>query len=170
MNELKFYVCLLALTSWFTTLPNSFAAIEPSPELEIARKLNQAFIEVADKVSPAVVVIRVKQKLAQPDPEEEGNGFFEMLPREFRRRLEESFDQERRERRPNRQLEFDGQGSGVVIREDGYILTNRHVVENAEEIEVRFKDGNRYTAKIRGVDPQSDMAVIKVDTKEARFP
>ncbi|MEO8427103.1 MAG: trypsin-like peptidase domain-containing protein [Verrucomicrobiota bacterium] len=148
-------------------LPSS--AREPSPELEIARKLNQAFIEVAEDVSPAVVVVRVKQRQSQLDAED-SNGFLDMLPREFRRRLEEQFDKERNERKPTRRPDFDGQGSGVVIREEGYILTNRHVVENAEEIEVRFKDGNKYTATVRGMDPESDIAVIKIDPKGARLP
>jgi serine protease Do len=170
MNQTKLYYCLLTLAGALArTLP--LDASEISPELDIARKLNHAFIQVADKVSPAVVVIRVKQKVVQEDSDQEGNRFFEFFPREFRRRLEEQFDKERKEHsRPNRQPEFDGQGSGVVIREDGYILTNRHVVENAEEIEVRFKDGNRYTAKVRGVDLQSDIAVIKVDAKDRRLP
>jgi serine protease Do len=57
-----------------------------------------------------------------------------------------------------------------VIREEGYILTNRHVVENAEEIEVRFKDGNKYAATVRGMDPESDIAVLKIDPKGARLP
>lgn len=170
MNCLKFCVCLGALASLCLGNLPCLSGAETSPELEIARKLNQAFIQVADKVSPAVVVIRVKQKFLPVESEDEGNGFLDMLPREFRRRLEEQFDKERSERKPRRQPEFDGQGSGVVIRADGYILTNRHVVENAEEIEVRFKDGNRYTAKVRGVDPQSDIAVLKVDTKDLKLP
>ena len=75
MNRLKFSVCLSALIGFSAGSPRGSDAAEPSPELDIARRLNQAFIEVADKASPAVVVIRVKQKVAQPDSDEEGNGF-----------------------------------------------------------------------------------------------
>ena len=57
-----------------------------------------------------------------------------------------------------------GQGSGVIIRKNGYIITNRHVVENAVRIEVRLLDGRAFTATVRGVDPQSDIAVIKIET------
>jgi serine protease Do len=169
MKLIKFHCASLAIAIILAAgfLPSS--AREPSPELEIARKLNQAFIEVAEDVSPAVVVIRVKQQQSQLDAED-SNGFLDMLPREFRRRLEDQFDKERNERRPRRRPDFDGQGSGVMIREEGYILTNRHVVENAEEIEVRFKDGNKYTATVRGMDPESDIAVLKIDPKGARLP
>src|SRR5262249_28165623 len=72
-------------------------------------------------------------------------------------------------RRFHRQLEEDSpepvqdQGSGVIIRKNGYILTNRHVVENAEQIEVRLRDGRAFKAKVRGVDPGSDLAVLKID-------
>jgi serine protease Do len=172
MKLIKFHSASLAVAIILGGGFLASSAREPSPELEIARKLNQAFIGVAEEVSPAVVVIRVKQKQSRLD-EEDSNGFLDMLPHEFRRRLEEQFDKERNERnerRPSRRPDFDGQGSGVVIREDGYILTNRHVVENAEEIEVRFKDGTKYTATARGMDPESDIAVLKIDSKGARLP
>ena len=58
-----------------------------------------------------------------------------------------------------------GRGSGFVISEDGYILTNNHVVEDAEKITVRFKDSKSFTATVKGRDPQSDLAVIKIDAK-----
>lgn len=54
-------------------------------------------------------------------------------------------------------------GSGVIISEDGYIVTNAHVIDKAEDIVVAFNDGQKSHAKIIGVDPESDLAVIKVD-------
>jgi serine protease Do len=60
---------------------------------------------------------------------------------------------------------FDGQGSGVIIREDGYILTNSHVVDGADKIDVRLKDGHTYPAEIRGVDLRSDIAVVRIQAK-----
>jgi serine protease Do len=77
-------------------------------------------------------------------------------PRGFRRRFRRQFEDEP----PEKSI---GQASGIVIRADGYILTNRHVVEDAEDIEVRLKDGRTFKAKVRGVDPQSDVAVIKIE-------
>ena len=59
-------------------------------------------------------------------------------------------------------------GSGVIISEDGYIITNRHVINNAEEIEVVLNDKRTYNAKILGEDPNSDLALLKI--KEENLP
>lgn len=161
-------VTVLAMAS------GSAMAKEASKALEMARQLNQAFIEVADQVSPAVVVIRVAHKPNYSDSNlDEENPLWDLIPKEFRKQLEEQQQQQQRERqrrqgreRAPKPLPFDGQGSGVVIREEGYILTNRHVVDGAEKIEVRFKDDAAwYEAEVRGVDSQSDLAVVKIDPK-----
>lgn len=148
MNARALPVCLLCLI---------LTGVSPaSPNLDLARQLNQAFIEVADKVSPSVVVINVTQKpgiesLDSEDTDEEG-----LTPREFWRRFHDQFEDSPMEK-------LMGQGSGVIIRSNGYILTNRHVVEDADTIEVRLKDGRTFKATVRGVDPQSDVAVIKIE-------
>lgn len=59
-----------------------------------------------------------------------------------------------------------GRGSGMVITEDGYILTNSHVLEDAGDIRVKFKDGREFTGTIRGVDEQSDIAVVKIEASD----
>jgi Do/DeqQ family serine protease len=56
-----------------------------------------------------------------------------------------------------------GSGSGVIISEDGYIVTNNHVIENAKEIEVTLNDNRKYKAKIIGTDPSTDLAVLKIE-------
>jgi S1-C subfamily serine protease len=63
-----------------------------------------------------------------------------------------------------------GAGSGIIISPDGYILTNNHVVENTESVEVTTDDGKTYTAKVVGTDPVTDIAVCKVDTKGVKLP
>ena len=60
----------------------------------------------------------------------------------------------------------EGAGSGVVIRDDGYIVTNYHVVQNADEIAVSLPSGDTYTAKVVGQDLITDLAVIKVDNED----
>lgn len=58
-----------------------------------------------------------------------------------------------------------GLGSGVIVTEDGYILSNNHVVENADEIKVAFTDGREYAAKVVGKDPKTDIAVLKIEAE-----
>lgn len=58
-----------------------------------------------------------------------------------------------------------GSGSGVIISEDGYIVTNNHVIEDANEIEITLSDNSTYTAKIIGSDPSTDLAVLKIEAK-----
>jgi serine protease Do len=67
---------------------------------------------------------------------------------------------------PNVGLEQTGVGSGFVIEPDGYILTNAHVVDGAHEINVKFSDKRERSARVVGVDPLSDVALIKVDAKD----
>jgi serine protease Do len=165
MKTAKFCLpALIAVTLAFaptvTTAKEAVVTAKPSPNLELARQLNQAFVEVADEVSPAVVVITVVQKASTPsslhspgDGDEGEEDPLDRIPPEFRRFFRQPPEKTR------------GQGSGVIIRDDGYILTNRHVVEDAEKIEVRLKDGRTFKAEVRGVDAPSDVAVIKVDAK-----
>ena len=60
-------------------------------------------------------------------------------------------------------------GSGVIISEDGYIVTNRHVINNAEEIEVVLNDKRTYNAKILGPDSKSDLALLKITETKTTF-
>jgi serine protease Do len=59
-----------------------------------------------------------------------------------------------------------GSGSGVIVTDDGYIVTNNHVIENASEIEVTLNDNRKYSAKLIGADPSTDLAVLKIEEKE----
>lgn len=157
---------LLALVPAALAATNSEARSTPesaAADLELVRRLNDAFVRVADTVSPAVVVIRVRPKsggLADFDH----SRILEMLPEAMRKEMRERIERERKNlRRPLPEGLMPEQGSGMVIREDGYILTNSHVVENAEKIEVRTKDGRRYPAEVKGSDPEADVAVLKID-------
>jgi serine protease Do len=138
-----------------------------SPALDLARQLNDAFVEVAEKVSPTVVVIRVAQKPGTTDLDDADNPFWDLMPKEFRKQFEEEREKRRRqaeeEERPPGPPVFNGQGSGVIIREDGFILTNFHVVEDAEKIRVRLLDGRSFEGIVHGKDARSDLAVIKIN-------
>lgn len=163
MMRIVFPVALPALLACLVLSPRPLPGKEVSAALDLARQLNSAFVEVADEVSPSVVVIRVAQKANRMDLElDESNPLYEFFRKQFEQERER---QKRRSERGPREPQFNGQGSGVVIREDGYIMTNRHVVEGAEKIKVRLKDGREYDGTVRGVDAQSDIAVIKIEAK-----
>jgi len=68
-----------------------------------------------------------------------------------------------------REKEFQGSGSGVIIRQDGYIVTNNHVVANASSVEVTMNNNKTYEAKVIGADPATDVALIKVDAEGLPF-
>ncbi len=159
MRQTRKVVIVLAVAACLAFEAAPARAKESSSALDMARQLNQVFIEVADRVSAAVVVISVAHKPDYSSAEDGETPWFNFIPPEWRERFQRAHP---RSRGPM----FDGQGSGVVIREDGYILTNRHVVDGAEKIRVRFKNGKEYEAEVRGVDARSDIAVIKIDAKD----
>jgi serine protease Do len=112
----------------------------------------QAFANVVKGVNPAVVNISTvsKKKLVQP--------FFEFSP--F---FDDFFGG--REGRPQYRRE-NSLGSGFIINRDGYIITNDHVVRDAESIQVKLSNEDVYSGKVVGSDPKTDIAVIKINVKE----
>ena len=165
VKQIEFrWVTFGALIAALNLFPTTSSAKDALTGIELARELNHTFIEVAEKVSPAVVVVNVTQKAETFKVNEDGEDTPESLPDDLRKYFR------RRMHGPAEPPEKNyGQGSGVIIREDGYILTNRHVVEDAEEIEVRLKDGRQFKAEVRGADAQSDIAVIKIKAKGLPF-
>ncbi len=120
-----------------------------------------SFTVVAKKVMPAVVNINTEKRIQQRyvDPFEElfNDPFF---GRRFRRK-----PNPREYNRKTTSL-----GSGFVISEDGYIITNDHVIDGADKIEVAFSNNEKYEAKIIGTDPDSDVAVLKIESDNKKFP
>jgi len=143
------------------TGPGAFAR-EDSQALELARQLNQAFVEVADKASASVAVIEVSRRSSGLRAPGESD-LWDFIP-DWRRYFGDGQRQNPRSTpkdRPPRLRRYGG-GSGIVITEDGFLLTNNHVVEDADKITVRFKDGKHYDAELVGTDPESDIAVIRI--------
>ena len=128
------------------------------------RRMGKAFASIAEKASPAVVGIKAK-KIVEQDyspfyDSPFGNPFDDdVFDHFFRRRS----PRQRSPRSKPRQL---AQASGFIISSDGYILTNNHLVGEAEEIEVQLADGQKLEAKIIGTDPDSDVAVIKIEAED----
>jgi serine protease Do len=158
-NIMKYIVLVLLVFAALFPCAKSVPAESTAPGLDIARQLNSAFADVAEKISSTVVVINVVQAVSSKEDEEE-DSHFDSMPPGFWKRFHDQF------KRPEQML---GQGSGVIIRTNGYILTNRHVIEDAESIEVRLQDGRTFKASVRGVDAQSDVAVLKIDAEKLPF-
>ncbi|PIP78771.1 MAG: trypsin [Ignavibacteria bacterium CG22_combo_CG10-13_8_21_14_all_37_15] len=113
-----------------------------------ASAFNQAFVEVAEKVTPSIVQISVVAKVDQKELQGQ-NPFFQF--HDFGTPMPK---------------EQEGSGSGIIISEDGYILTNNHVVENATKVTVGLHDKRSIEAKVIGTDPLTDLAVIKINAKD----
>ncbi len=150
---------------------NFSVAAEVEDTLSMVRKLDEAFVRVADTVSASVVVIEVAHRRgdqAGAGQERLQGEWFNMLPEDLKRQFEEYMEKQRENATPTPKGDpdedvFDGKGSGVVISEDGFVLTNYHVIEGASQIRVRLQSGRSFSAHVQGQDPQSDVAVIKID-------
>ncbi len=129
----------LALAPASTTVPVSAAGIQTS------------YAEVVKRVAPAVVTIRTQKRTRAPQQ-------FPFMNDPFFRQ----FFGDRAPQPPPAQRER-ALGSGVIVTADGYILTNHHVVDGAEQIKVELNDQRSFEAKLIGSDPPSDLAVLKID-------
>ena len=114
------------------------------------------FTELYEKQGPAVVSIDVTQRRRAQRPElSEDDPFYE-----FFRRFGPV------PRGPQREFEAQSAGSGFIVSADGYIVTNTHVVDSADEVRVRLTDRREFIAKVVGTDRRTDVAVIKIDAKD----
>jgi serine protease Do len=153
----------LALNA-LVTLSLSAAILAPQPALAQARALPD-FTDLVDQVGPSVVNIRTLEK-AKPASAAGGGNEEQML--EFFRRFGIPVPPNMpRSPRPDRgQPDEDqprGVGSGFVLSSDGFVMTNAHVVEGADEVIVTLTDKREFKAKIIGSDKRSDVAVVKID-------
>jgi serine protease Do len=123
-----------------------------------------SFAPIVKKVAPAVVKVVVTSKATNISVPQ-GFGFDDPFWRRF-------FGDQFGGRTPNRQFtppRQHGLGSGVIVTKDGFILTNNHVVDGADEVKVSLHDGRELPAKVIGRDPKSDIAVIKIEGKDLPF-
>ena len=123
-------------------------------------KLGFSFAPIVKKVAPSVVKITSTVKGKEIRTQE----FFPGMDDPFFRRF--FGDNLRGGNRTFRTPPQQGVGSGVIVSKDGYLLTNNHVVDDADEVKVVLQDGREFTAKVIGKDPKTDVAVVKVDAKD----
>jgi serine protease Do len=124
--------------------------------INVLEVLQNAYREVAQNVLPVVVQIDVTDVITQPVPE-------------FQSPFDFFFGPQREDAPDEREFRRFGLGSGVIVRRSGsrvYVLTNNHVVGDADEIVVTLYDKRRFTARLVGKDPRIDLALVEFDTKE----
>ena len=146
---------------WILCLATALILVQAVAAL--AKGAPDSFADLAEKISPSVVNITTSTVVAgRTGPQgivPEGSPFEEFF-REFQDRGGPRGDQGDRQRRSS------ALGSGFVISEDGYVVTNNHVIEGADEIMIEFFEGGELPAKVIGTDPKTDIAVLKVDADE----
>src|SRR2546426_1032587 len=128
--------------------PAPAAAEFSAPAPKSAGDFQDAFVAVAEHVKPSVVFIRSQHVERADDHQRLPPGFQDFFPNLRRRPQVEQ-----------------GSGSGFIVSADGYILTNNHVVAGADKVTVRLYDKREFTAKVVGTDPNTDVAVIKIDAR-----
>lgn len=140
-------------------------ASNENDEIASVRKTSKAFTQIAKKVMPTVVFIKVEQavKTRHGRMPNQYNNPFDLYNDDF---LERFFGYKSPRTSPQRERKQIGQGSGFIISEDGLVLTNHHVVGEADKITVILNDGREYEAEKKGTDPKSDVAIIQI--KDAR--
>ena len=159
-------VALIAGTSLALTSPDH--QINSSKSSSLNLKVDEApmvrdtgsknsYAPIVQKVAPSVVKISVTSETSErPMSGQPGNDF-------FRRFFGDQFGDNRGFDNPGEPQLQHGLGSGVIVSPDGYILTNNHVVKNAKQIQIALNDGRNLPAKVVGTDPESDIALIKVN-------
>ena len=145
--------------------PGVQAASRTTPAAASLENLSEAFASVAEHVKPSVVYIKSGRKpeaMTRRGPRGQRNAprmevppgmepFFRGLPPMQLQPQEPQFQE--------------GSGSGFIVSKDGYILTNNHVVDGSDQVTVRLLDRREFKAKIVGTDPNTDLAVLKIDAK-----
>jgi len=150
MNLFMRFLKLFFVVTTLTVIQSSWA---------MAATVTPDFVELAKKLKPSVVNISTAktiapQKRTQRPPNSFGQDPFEDF---FNRFFENA---------PQHSYKQRSLGSGFIISNDGYILTNNHVVAGADEIKVKLSDSREYKAEIKGTDEKLDLAVLKIDVKE----
>jgi len=115
-----------------------------------------SFADLVERVAPAVVTVTVEEKVSQVNTQFDPSD----LPEPFRQFFHDFGNGQQFNTQPRKAVSM---GSGFIIDKTGYIVTNNHVVENANKITVKLKDGREFTAKLIGTDKATDVALLKIN-------
>jgi len=160
------YLVILTLLALLFSGVGSPAAAQDSNSINALRQMGKAFAEIAEKTSSAVVGLESEKTVTSGHQRDRpfSNPFEDDFFDHFFRR---NFPRRQSPQPRTRQM---AQGSGFIISSDGYILTNNHLVEQAEKVTIKLSDGREFKdAEIIGTDPESDVAVVKIDADNLPF-
>src|SRR6478672_1354940 len=160
--RLSILTLCVALSTSFAAQPEAVPTLTvPAAAAEagkdVVHQLNNAFAKVFETVAPSVVIIEISKKNEISESSPLDDLFFQGPPDE---------NNPRRNPGGGGQRPVQSEGSGFIVRPDGYIFTNFHVVEGAEKIDVKLRDGRNFPARMVGTDEKTDIAVIKIDAKD----
>ena len=140
--------------------------VNETPITRDSAKDTTSFAPIVKRVAQSIVQVDVSTKPRQMQAPVQQQPFGDDLLRRF-------FGDQFSQGTPNMQTYTTprqyGLGSGVIVTKDGYIITNNHVVDGADSIKVTLNDGRKFTAKVIGRDPKSDIAVVKIDAQDLPF-
>ena len=124
------------------------------------KALSNVFADVAAKVNPSVVTVFTETNVKASGSPFAGSPFEQFFGQD------DFFNKFFQQPAPQKEYKQMGLGSGVVVDPDGIILTNNHVVDDADNIKVRLMDGREFAGTVKGKDPQTDLAVVMIDAKD----
>src|SRR6266576_4000500 len=158
--RLSILIICVAISTSFSAQPeavptSTVPAAAAEAGKDVVHQLNNAFAKVFEIVAPSVVIIEISKKNDGGESSPFDDLFFQGPP-----------DENNQRRNPNGVRPVQSEGSGFIVRPDGYIFTNFHVVESADKIDVKLRDGRNFPGRIVGTDEKTDIAVIKIDAKD----
>jgi serine protease Do len=152
----------------FLIVLGPISALAEDAGIDALRQVSKAFAKIAEEASPAVVGIKAEKTITLDQPTMREWPFgeqFDPFEDDIFDRFFRWYSPRRREPR-QRKYQQRAQGSGFIVSADGYILTNNHLVGDADKVLVKVEENSEVEAKVIGTDPDSDVAVIKIDAKD----
>ena len=158
--RVSIFTLCVALSTSFAAQPevvpsSTVPAAAAESGKDVVHQLNNAFAKVFETVAPSVVIIEISKKNDVSESSPLDDLFFQGPP-----------DENNPRRNPGGPRPVQSEGSGFIVRPDGYVFTNFHVVEGADKIDVKLRDGRNFSARVIGTDEKTDVAVIKIEAKD----
>lgn len=164
MNKLLSKILPIFIATTLTVAVPVVSLVAPSAAFAAVPSFD--FTELVEKASPAVVNIRTTEKVSLNQGGNSNDEMQELLRRFFGIPVPQQPPRKRKQLPPSENAQEEiprGVGSGFIVSSDGYVLTNAHVVDGADEVYIKLTDKREFKAKVIGIDKRTDVAVVKID-------